>query len=94
MNIELIRNDQRHRYEAVEAGEVIGYSVFRDLGGVFEMPHTVVEPAFGGRGVASAIVKFALDDIRANGLQVIPACEFVAAYIARHPAYADLVPQE
>ncbi len=91
MDIQLIRNEQRERYEAVLGDEVIGYSVYRELGDVVELPHTVVDPEYGGQGVASAVVKFALDDIRASGLRVIPACAFVAAYIARHPQYADLV---
>jgi hypothetical protein len=33
----------------------------------------------------------ALDDIRARGLQVVPICPFVRAYIRRHPDDADLV---
>ena len=91
MNIQLIRNDESRRYEAVDDGRVLGFAVYRDLGETVELPHTVVEPEFGGRGIASAIVKFALDDIRASGRRVIPACPFVAAYIARHPEYAAMV---
>jgi uncharacterized protein len=36
----------------------------------------------------------ALDDIRSRGLQVVPLCPFVAAYIRRHPEYEDLVTRE
>ena len=88
---ELRKNTERHRYEAVQHHQVLGYAVYRDVGGAVELPHTVVEPAYGGQGVASAIVRFALDDIQASGQRVIPACEFVAAYIQRHPQYASLV---
>ena len=88
---EMRKNTERHRYEAVQDGQVLGYSVYRDLGDAVELPHTVVEPEYGGQGVASAVVRFALDDIRASGRLVIPTCAFVAAYIERHPQYADMV---
>jgi uncharacterized protein len=39
-------------------------------------------------------VRGALDDMRARGLKVAPVCPFVAAYIRRHPEYADLVGRE
>jgi predicted GNAT family acetyltransferase len=53
--------------------------------------HTEVEPRAEGTGLGSQLVTEALDDIRARGLRVVPLCPFVAAYIRRHPDYADLV---
>ncbi len=88
---QVLKNEQRQRYEAQRDGQTLGYSVYRDLGDVVELPHTVVEPAFEGQGIASAVVAFALDDIRASGKRVLPTCSFVARYIERHPAYADIV---
>ncbi|MEW6420481.1 MAG: GNAT family N-acetyltransferase [Deinococcota bacterium] len=37
------------------------------------------------------MVQAALDDTRAQGCRVVPACPFVAAFIQKHPGYADLV---
>ena len=53
--------------------------------------HTGVPDAIGGRGIAGELVKAALDYARAEGLRVVPACSYSAAYIQRHPQYADLV---
>jgi len=53
--------------------------------------HTDVATSVEGSGVGSALVAGALDDIRARGLRVVPVCPFVAAYVRRHPGYADLV---
>ena len=50
-----------------------------------------VDPAFEGRGIGSQLATFALDDARARGLAVVPRCPFFAAFIGRHPEYADLV---
>ena len=59
--------------------------------GTIVLYHTEVDSAFEGRGLGSVLVAGALDDIRRRGLEVEPLCPFVAAYIARHPEYADLV---
>lgn len=85
------KNEARHRYEAMRDGAVLGYAAYRDLGEAVELPHTVVEPRHEGQGVASAVVRFALDDLRASGRRVLPTCAFVASYIQRHPEYRDLL---
>lgn len=43
------------------------------------------------RGLGTEIVRGAVDDLRARGLKVVPVCPLVAAFIRRHPEYADLV---
>jgi predicted GNAT family acetyltransferase len=53
--------------------------------------HTGVPHAIEGRGVASALMRRALDTARAEGWRVLPVCAYAAAYLRRHPADADLV---
>lgn len=53
--------------------------------------HTVVPRAIEGRGVASKLIRAALDSARDQRLKVVPQCPFVAAYIAKHPEYRDLL---
>ncbi len=85
------RDDEARRYEARLDGELAGTLTFRSVAGHLTLVHTEVDPAFEGRGVGAALASNALDDARARGLGVRPLCPFVAAYIGRHPAYADLV---
>jgi predicted GNAT family acetyltransferase len=59
--------------------------------GIISLVHTGVPAAIGGRGVAAALVRAALDHARAEGLKVVPACSYVAAYFKRHPQDADLL---
>ena len=53
--------------------------------------HTVVPPAIEGRGVGSKLIRAALDSARDQRLKVVPQCPFVAAFIARHDEYRDLL---
>jgi predicted GNAT family acetyltransferase len=58
---------------------------------VMTITHTGVPNELGGRGLAAAITKFALDHAQSKGWRVIPQCSYVAAYIQKHPIYASLV---
>jgi hypothetical protein len=55
------------------------------------IPHTEVQSRFEGQGLGARLARFVLDDARERGLRVVPRCPFIAAYIKRHPEYADLV---
>lgn len=65
--------------------------IYRQQGARLIIDHTGVPEAIGGRGIAGELVKAALDYARAEGLRVVPACSYSAAYIQHHPEYADLV---
>jgi predicted GNAT family acetyltransferase len=45
----------------------------------------------GGRGIASALVRAAMDAARAEGWKVVPACSYAAAWMQKHPEYRDLL---
>ncbi|MGH8214966.1 MAG: GNAT family N-acetyltransferase [Rhodanobacteraceae bacterium] len=60
-------------------------------GGVMTITHTGVPPAIGGRGVAAELTRVALETARREGWKVVPACSYAAAFIRRHPEFADLL---
>jgi predicted GNAT family acetyltransferase len=81
-----------NRYEARIGGELAGVVEYVRAGNVIVLAHTEVDPAFEGRGVGGGLARGALDDVRARGgLEVVPTCPFIAAWIGRHPEYVDLV---
>ncbi len=75
----------------VEVDGVEAELVYRMRHGKLVIEHTGVPEAIGGRGIAAALVKFALDYARANDLKVSAPCSYAAAYIQRHPEYRDLL---
>lgn len=76
-------------YEARLGDGVAGVAYYRLDGDTIVFTHTEVQ--LEGQGIGSALVRSALDDCRARGLTVVARCPFVASYIERHPAYADLL---
>jgi uncharacterized protein len=55
------------------------------------LTHTETPPALRGRGIASDLVKGAIELIRADGRKVRAGCSFVADYLERHPEHADIL---
>ena len=86
-------NKAASRYELAVGGDV-AIAVYQQRGDVIAFTHTEVPPELEGHGVGSTLIKGALADVRARGLAVIPACEFVAAYLERHPEEQDLLAGE
>ncbi|GAA5532444.1 GNAT family N-acetyltransferase [Deinococcus aluminii] len=91
---QVTNNEAENRYEIKLNGQVVGIADYQPEGDTLIFTHTEVEEGHEGQGLGSELVQAALDDARSQGLQVVPACQFVAAFIQEHPEYADLVPQE
>ncbi len=87
-------NPARSRFEMASGGAVAFVEYERAGGGRIALLHTEVPEALSGQGVGSRLVRGVLDRIRADGLKVVPRCEFVAAYVERHPEYRDMVADE
>lgn len=83
-------NTERHRFE-LDADGHVAYSNYRRDANTLTVLHTEVPAALNGRGIGSALVRGLLDSARGQGLKVKPLCPFVAAYIGKHPEYADLL---
>lgn len=87
----VVDNPAELRYELRLGGDVVGQIRYATEPGVVVLVHTDVAEAIEGMGLGSFLVRGALDDLRARGLEIVPVCPFVSAYVRRHPEYADLV---
>ena len=90
-DVKVSDNEARHRYEISVDGRVAGYAEYQDVAGARMMPHTEIEEGHEGQGLGGTLVRFALDDIRARGVHVLPMCPFVASFMRGHREYTDLV---
>lgn len=51
--------------------------------------HTGVPRKHEGRGHASTLVAAMVEDARAEGFRIVPACSYVAVWARRHPEAAQ-----
>ncbi len=85
VDIEVTRNSEKSRYEAILNGQVAGYTAFQpDSRGRLVFNHTVVDPAFEGRGIGRTLVGNALADVAVQGETIVPVCPFVIRYLRGH----------
>lgn len=80
----------RHRFAAsVEGGTA--ELAYERRGDAVAFVHTFVPEAARGQDVGTALVEAGLAWARSEGLNVIPKCPFVRAYVDDHPEAQDLV---
>jgi uncharacterized protein len=91
-DVEVRNNPDRNRYEAWVDGQLAGRSEYMGDDEHIRFVHTVVQDAFEGRGVGSALARGALDDVRRDGTRrVVAQCPFIRKWIEDHPDYQDLL---
>ncbi len=81
-------NAAESRYE-LDTEHGLAIAVYRQQDDRAIFTHTEVPPQDEGKGIASRLVREALDDVRRRGLRIVPACSFVVAFVRRHPEYDD-----
>jgi predicted GNAT family acetyltransferase len=89
--VEIVDVPEVNRYEARVGDAVAGWVDYRRVRDRLVALHTEVEPAFGGRGIASALVRRVIDDARTDGISITPRCPFFVAHFERHPEDRDIV---
>ncbi|WP_308467109.1 GNAT family N-acetyltransferase [Rathayibacter soli] len=82
----------RNRYVISKEDGEAGFAEYRIDDGTIVFTHTVIDPEKRERGLASELVQFALDDVRATtDLRVVAECPYVKHWLEEHPDYQDLL---
>jgi len=90
VELKIINNPQRSRFETLVEGDY-AYLDYVFYKGALALVHTYVPPKNRRKGIAFAIIKFALEYAKREHLKIIPGCSSVALYIELHPEYETLV---
>jgi predicted GNAT family acetyltransferase len=85
-----VRDNKSQRRFELDVEGTMAFANYRLSPKAVIITHTEPPRALRGRGIASELVKGALELIRADGLKVVAGCGFVADYLQQHPEYADL----
>jgi hypothetical protein len=87
---EIRDNKAEGRFEMNADGELAA-AYYKREPGVIIFTHTETPLRLQGQGIASRLIRGALEASRAEGLKVVPRCSFVSAFMARHPEFNDLL---
>ena len=90
MEIVISENKERKRFEAVVDGKTAFIEYIRAEDKVY-LTHTEVPKELEGKGVASAMAKQVLQQIKSESLFLVPLCPFIAAYLKRHPEWREIL---
>ena len=92
MATEFTHEPDAKRYTMQIDGELVSVLEYQDHGAGTVMHHTVTIPKFRGRGYASQLVEYAVDDVEKAGKGPITAtCWYVAEWFDKHPERAVLL---
>src|SRR4051812_611298 len=92
--IEMRDNPAAEQWELLVDGELAVFAAYHDHGKRRTFTHTETQDGFGGKGLASQLVKVAIEDAQARGLEINPVCPFVRGWLYRHPEYGVSAPEE
>jgi predicted GNAT family acetyltransferase len=89
---EIVRNAPAlHRFEIYEGDEIAGFAEYVDHEQQRIFHHTEIAEKFGGKGLASQLIKTALTETTNAGLRIVPVCPFVAKFIDKHDDFGSEV---
>lgn len=77
-------NIERNRIYVVEDGKEVGEVTFPERDGVYVINHTYVDNRLRGQGIASDLVRRAVEEIESRGGQVKATCSYAQLWLARN----------
>ena len=87
---EITNNEQNMRFELRLDGQV-AFLEYRYKKDNLALMHTEVPPALEGKGLASALAKYAFQFAKDKQLPILVYCPFVTTFLKRHPEYEQQV---
>jgi predicted GNAT family acetyltransferase len=89
MSSAVVDNVERRRFELTEQG-LTAFADYRLDGERVIVPHVESPVALRGQGTAGRLMTGLLELLRERGQKIVPICPYAAAFLKRHPQYADL----
>ncbi|MGH3452962.1 MAG: GNAT family N-acetyltransferase [Nocardioidaceae bacterium] len=91
MNVAVLERSDRRRYEVYADDIPAGVLSYRLSGNRLCLIHTEIESPYEGNGLESVLVRYVLDEARANQRTVVAYCPYVRGWLNHHAGYSDLV---
>ncbi|MGH3970243.1 MAG: GNAT family N-acetyltransferase [Mycobacterium sp.] len=75
------------KYTIAVEGKTVGHTAIADRDNQRVFYHTEIDDEFGGRGLATILVREALDATRAEGKRIVAVCQMVAGVLEKHSEF-------
>jgi uncharacterized protein len=84
-------SQESDRFSIAVEGQTAGFTEIVDRDGQRIFPHTEVDDAYQGRGLATILIAQALQETRDAGLRIVAMCPMVASFVNKHHEFDDVV---
>ncbi len=75
---------EKHRIYVVDNDEEIGEVTFPERDGLYVINHTYVDDRYRGQGIASELVRRAVEEIESRGGKFKATCSYAMLWLARN----------
>lgn len=75
---------EKNRIAVIEDGKEVGEITFPERDGVYIINHTYVDDRLRGQGIASELVRLAVEEIERRGGRVKASCSYAQLWLARN----------
>lgn len=75
---------EKNRIYAIEDGEEVAEVTFPERNGIYVINHTYVDDRLRGQGIASELVRRAVEEIEQRGGRVEATCSYAQLWLARN----------
>lgn len=89
--MQILFEREQSRSAAYDGASCIGYAVIEERGGRWVIPHTEVDPAYGGQGIARRLIEEIIAAARREGRKIVPVCSYAAKMMRGKDEYSDVL---
>lgn len=89
--ISIVFEAERNRSAAYDGEKEVGKCCYVVKDDCWVMNHTVVDPSYGGQGIAKKLVAEVIAEARREEKKIRPTCSYVVAEFERVSEYRDLL---
>ena len=87
--IKIVYEEQNLRTAAYDGDKLAGQCTYVVRDGFWDLEHTIVDPAYGGQGLAGKLVQELVSKARERGAKIIPTCSYALKAFEKKAEYAD-----
>ena len=88
--IKIVYEEHNLRTAAYDGDKLAGQCTYVVRDGLWELEHTIVDPAYGGQGIAGKLVQELAAQARERGIKIVPVCSYALKTFEKNSEYADV----